>query len=86
MDYLHPRKFGAFGHVASWTLKATSVLVLVGVYQFNTNDIGMSYCVFMLSLVYIHVLGSLPRPDGAHCKGVARLESFGSGYDVRSRF
>lgn len=26
----------------TWTLRATTVGVLVGVYQFNTNDIGAS--------------------------------------------
>ena len=40
VDYLHPRKFPLLGPIATWTLRATTVGVLVGVYQFNTNDIG----------------------------------------------
>ncbi|THH31695.1 hypothetical protein EUX98_g2501 [Antrodiella citrinella] len=42
VDYLHVRKFRILGPVASWTLRATTVAVLVGVYQFNTNDIGLT--------------------------------------------
>ena len=40
MDYLHPRKFPVLGRALTWVLRATTVGVLVGVYQFNTNDIG----------------------------------------------
>jgi len=42
VDYLHPRKFPILGRVLTWTLRATTVGVLVGVYQFNTNDIGLT--------------------------------------------
>ncbi|KAI0072834.1 mitochondrial inner membrane protein [Panus rudis PR-1116 ss-1] len=42
VDYLHPRKFPKLGPVLTWTLRATTVGVLVGVYQFNTNDIGLT--------------------------------------------
>ncbi|EIN04560.1 hypothetical protein PUNSTDRAFT_76292 [Punctularia strigosozonata HHB-11173 SS5] len=42
VDYLHPRKFPKLGPLVSWTLRATTVGVLVGVYQFNTNDIGLT--------------------------------------------
>lgn len=42
VDYLHPRKFPRIGPLATWTLRATTVAVLVGVYQFNTNDVGTS--------------------------------------------
>ncbi|KAJ7644386.1 CybS-domain-containing protein [Roridomyces roridus] len=42
VDYLHPRKFPVLGHVATWTLRSATVGVLVGVYQFNTNDIGLT--------------------------------------------
>ena len=42
VDYLHPRKFALLGKVLPWVLRATTVGVLVGVYQFNTNDIGAS--------------------------------------------
>ncbi|KAI0746887.1 mitochondrial inner membrane protein [Daedaleopsis nitida] len=42
VDYLHPRKFPVLGRVCTWALRATTVGVLVGVYQFNTNDIGLT--------------------------------------------
>ncbi|KAJ7210670.1 CybS-domain-containing protein [Mycena haematopus] len=42
VDYLHPRKFPVIGRVATWTLRAATVGVLVGVYNFNTNDIGLT--------------------------------------------
>ncbi|PCH34567.1 mitochondrial inner membrane protein [Wolfiporia cocos MD-104 SS10] len=41
VDYLHPRKFPILGRALTWALRATTVTVLVGVYQFNTNDIGL---------------------------------------------
>lgn len=40
VDYVHKRKFPILGPVLSWTLRTATVGVLVGVYQFNTNDIG----------------------------------------------
>jgi succinate dehydrogenase (ubiquinone) membrane anchor subunit len=40
VDYVHKRKFPKLGPLFSWTLRLTSVAVGVGVYQFNTNDIG----------------------------------------------
>lgn len=40
VDYLHPRKFPVLGKVATWTLRTATVATLVGLYQFNTNDIG----------------------------------------------
>ncbi|RDX54616.1 mitochondrial inner membrane protein [Lentinus brumalis] len=42
VDYLHPRKFPVLGRIVTWTLRATTVGVLVGIYQFNTNDIGLT--------------------------------------------
>ncbi|KAK7691646.1 hypothetical protein QCA50_005045 [Cerrena zonata] len=42
VDYLHPRKFPVLGKALPWVLRATTVGVLVGVYQFNTNDIGLT--------------------------------------------
>ncbi|KAF9456029.1 SDHD, membrane anchor subunit of succinate dehydrogenase, partial [Collybia nuda] len=42
VDYLHRRKFPVIGPVASWTLRTATIGVLVGVYQFNTNDIGLT--------------------------------------------
>lgn len=40
VDYIHKRKFPKLGPLFTWTLRLTSVAVGVGVYQFNTNDIG----------------------------------------------
>ncbi|KAF9812718.1 hypothetical protein IEO21_06026 [Rhodonia placenta] len=42
VDYLHARKFPVIGRVMTWTLRAATVATLVGVYQFNTNDIGLT--------------------------------------------
>ncbi|OCH87762.1 mitochondrial inner membrane protein [Obba rivulosa] len=41
VDYLHPRKFPLLGPTLTWALRATTVGVLAGVYQFNTQDIGL---------------------------------------------
>src|SRR5216684_5934592 len=40
VDYLHKRKLPKLGPLFSWMLRLTSVAVGMGVYQFNTNDIG----------------------------------------------
>ncbi|KAH9999110.1 mitochondrial inner membrane protein [Russula vinacea] len=40
VDYVHKRKFPTLGPLLTWTLRLTSLAVGVGVYQFNTNDIG----------------------------------------------
>ncbi|CAK5269892.1 unnamed protein product [Mycena citricolor] len=42
VDYLHTRKFPVLGVAAKWALRSATVGVLVGVYQFNTNDIGLT--------------------------------------------
>ena len=42
IDYVHTRKFPILGRIAKWGLRAATAGVLVGVYQFNTNDIGES--------------------------------------------
>ncbi|KAF8905844.1 mitochondrial inner membrane protein [Gymnopilus junonius] len=42
VDYLHPRKFPLLGPICTWTLRGATVATLVGVYQFNTNDIGLT--------------------------------------------
>jgi len=42
VDYVHPRKFPKLGPTLTWVLRATTVGVLVGVYQFNTEDIGLT--------------------------------------------
>lgn len=41
-DYVHPRKFPVIGPIAKWALRLLTTGVLVGVYQFETNDIGAS--------------------------------------------
>ncbi|KIK95834.1 hypothetical protein PAXRUDRAFT_139808 [Paxillus rubicundulus Ve08.2h10] len=42
VDYLHKRKFPILGPFMTWTLRAATVGVLAGVYEFNTNDIGLT--------------------------------------------
>ena len=42
VDYVHKRKFPVIGPMATWALRTATVGVLVGVYQFNTNDIGLT--------------------------------------------
>jgi len=41
VDYLHPRKFAILGPIVKWSLRAFSVGAAYGVYEFNTNDIGL---------------------------------------------
>lgn len=43
LDYLHTRKFPILGQVAKWGLRGLTAGVLVGVYEFNTNDIGANF-------------------------------------------
>lgn len=40
VDYLHPRKFPIIGQIAKWGLRLLTSGALVGVYQFNTEDVG----------------------------------------------
>ncbi|KAG8990481.1 membrane anchor subunit of succinate dehydrogenase, Sdh4 [Tulasnella sp. JGI-2019a] len=42
VDYLDKRKFPVIGPMAKWGLRAATATVLVGVYQFNTTDIGLT--------------------------------------------
>ncbi|KAF9267595.1 hypothetical protein L218DRAFT_855355 [Marasmius fiardii PR-910] len=42
VDYVHKRKFPILGPIATWTLRAATVGTMVGIYQFNTNDIGLT--------------------------------------------
>ncbi|KAH9462277.1 hypothetical protein Pst134EA_005128 [Puccinia striiformis f. sp. tritici] len=42
VDYVPKRKFPVISPIATWTLRALTCGVLVGVYQFNTHDIGMT--------------------------------------------
>ncbi|TKY89977.1 hypothetical protein EX895_001275 [Sporisorium graminicola] len=41
-DYLHKRKFPVVGPLATWTLRATTLATLYGLYEFNTNDVGLT--------------------------------------------
>lgn len=40
VDYVHKRKFPVLGPLATWSLRGATVAALLGIYQFNTNDIG----------------------------------------------
>ncbi|ETW76284.1 mitochondrial inner membrane protein [Heterobasidion irregulare TC 32-1] len=42
VDYVHARKFPILGPLFTWILRATTVGVLAGVYQFNTQDVGLT--------------------------------------------
>ncbi|KAF8808848.1 mitochondrial inner membrane protein [Phlegmacium glaucopus] len=42
VDYLPTRKFPIIGQIAKWGLRGATVVTLVGIYQFNTNDIGLT--------------------------------------------
>ncbi|KAF6752588.1 CybS-domain-containing protein, partial [Ephemerocybe angulata] len=42
VDYLRPRKFPIIGPASSWTLRAATLAATVGIFQFNTNDIGLT--------------------------------------------
>ncbi|RKP34086.1 CybS-domain-containing protein [Dimargaris cristalligena] len=41
-DYVHKRKYPKLSPLCSWSLRVFTVLTLVGCYQFNTNDIGLT--------------------------------------------
>ena len=51
-DYLHKRKFPIIGPATTWTLRTATVATLVGIYQFNTNDIGRQYIAYIARYVY----------------------------------
>jgi hypothetical protein len=62
VDYLHARKFPRLGPAVTWGLRATTAGVLVGVYQFNTNDVGESFfCLSFPRFSLVHI--SALRPD-----------------------
>ncbi|KAI0264859.1 CybS-domain-containing protein [Gloeopeniophorella convolvens] len=42
VDYVHKRKFPTLGPLLAWALRLTTLGVGVGVYQFNTNDVGLT--------------------------------------------
>jgi hypothetical protein len=80
VDYLHKRKFPIIGPIATWTLRTATVGVLVGVYQFNTNDIGTIsiYCCFSTSNMDSY------RSDGVDCKGLDCITSPDCGVVMRN--
>ncbi|GAA5959649.1 hypothetical protein JCM3765_007229 [Sporobolomyces pararoseus] len=41
-DYLNTRKFPVLGPITKWLIRLATGGVLVGVYQFETNDIGIT--------------------------------------------
>ncbi|SNX85146.1 related to succinate dehydrogenase [ubiquinone] cytochrome b small subunit, mitochondrial precursor [Melanopsichium pennsylvanicum] len=41
-DYLHKRKFPIAGPLSTWTLRAATLATLYGLYEFNTNDVGLT--------------------------------------------
>ena len=53
VDYLHKRKFPVIGPLMTWLLRGATVATLVGVYQFNTNDVGASPFPLVFSLIMI---------------------------------
>jgi len=44
-DYLPARRNPILNRVSSWGLRGATLLVLVGCYQFNTNDVGLTEAV-----------------------------------------
>ncbi|KAJ9122175.1 hypothetical protein QFC24_004404 [Naganishia onofrii] len=42
VDYFHPRKYPVLGPIMSWVLRIATGLSVWGVYEFNTNDIGLT--------------------------------------------
>ncbi|KLT41997.1 hypothetical protein CC85DRAFT_261061 [Cutaneotrichosporon oleaginosum] len=41
-DYVHERKFGALGTLCRWLLRFGTFGAAYGIYEFNTNDIGLT--------------------------------------------
>lgn len=72
VDYVHPRKFPKLGPTLTWVLRATTVGVLVGVYQFNTEDIGRCPFLTYRRQSLIRNLSAF-RPYRTGGKGMARL-------------
>jgi len=48
--HLHTRKFPFAGQISKWALRRTTVANLIGIYQFNTNDVGTIFCIVSLNL------------------------------------
>ncbi|BEJ01012.1 hypothetical protein CcaverHIS631_0508690 [Cutaneotrichosporon cavernicola] len=41
-DYVHERKFGSLGTLCRWLLRFGTLGAAYGIYEFNTNDIGLT--------------------------------------------
>ncbi|KAK0531014.1 membrane anchor subunit of succinate dehydrogenase, Sdh4 [Tilletia horrida] len=41
-DYLHKRKYPVAGPIGTWALRVATVGTLVGIYEFQTNDVGFT--------------------------------------------
>jgi hypothetical protein len=78
VDYLHKRKFPILSPITTWTLRTATVGVLVGVYQFNTNDIGA------IDIPYHRSSSDLDsyRVNGADCEGLDSVKLY-TGYIER---
>ncbi|WFD15341.1 membrane anchor subunit of succinate dehydrogenase, Sdh4 [Malassezia arunalokei] len=48
IDYVEKRKFPKTGPIAKWILRAATLTAAVGLYEFNTNDIGITELVARL--------------------------------------
>ena len=42
VDYLHPRKYPIIGKVTPWVLRLLTLGTMYGLWQFNTNDVGIT--------------------------------------------
>lgn len=79
VDYIHKRKFPKLAPAMSWALRTVTVGVLVGVYQFNTQDIGTSVILGVpIFFSYFH------RFDRVGYEGMARvIDGFGNWNSAR---
>lgn len=41
-DYVPPRKYGKFSTFMHWVLRGATALVFVGLFEFETNDVGLT--------------------------------------------
>jgi CybS, succinate dehydrogenase cytochrome B small subunit len=71
--YGHKRKFPKIAPVATWGLRAATVVAAVGVFQFNTNDIGTS--ISPLSANDDILMSPVIRSGGAGGKGLGSVGS-----------
>jgi len=55
IDYIPQRKYPTLKKGAMWALKGATLLVLVGLYEFETNDVGITegLCSFRLASICV---------------------------------